>query len=167
MMNLDSICQGYADAFDMLTSMLGMNCTQIYGYGSGEPHNWTMVELDGQWYHVDCTFDDMFPGNDGTSAKAYLFASDQQMRRTHSWDPAQYPEAADDSLYYYTAQDLIVNSEEELEAKVGAPLREGRQVDVCIKNLKQKQVTDYLQSLGAQFHMASYLSDLVLCAWMP
>lgn len=167
MMNLDSICQGYADAFDMLASMLGMNCTQICGYGSGALHNWNIVELGDQWYHVDCTFDDMFPNNDGTSAKAYLFASDQQMRRTHSWEPEQYPAATDDSLYYYTMQDLTVSNKEELEDKVGVPLREGRQVDVYIKNLKQKQVTDYLQSLGAQFHMASYLSDLVLCAWMP
>lgn len=167
MMNLDTICQGYADAFDMLTSMLGMNCTQIYGTGSGELHNWTMVELDGNWYHVDCTFDDMFPGNDGTSAKAYLFVSDQQMRRTHSWDASQYPEATDDSLWYYTVKDLVVTSEEELEAKVGQPLQEGRQVDVYIKGLTEKQVTDYVQSLGGQFHVATYQSDTVLCAWIP
>lgn len=167
MINRDSICQGYADAFDMLTSMLGMNCIQIYGSGDGVPHNWNMIELDGQWYHVDCTFDDMFAGNDGTSAKAYLFASDSQMRRTHNWESDRYPNAGDDSLYYYTAQDLVVSGEEELASKVGEKLQAGGQVNVYVTHLTQKAVTDYVQSLGADFHTADYVNDFVLCAWIP
>jgi len=92
----NTICQGYADAFDMLTSMLGMNCTQIYGTGSGELHNWNMIELDGNWYHVDCTFDRNLSGPASTK---YLFATGTQMRMTHTWDYEAYPEATDDSLY--------------------------------------------------------------------
>ena len=167
MMDHNSICQGYADAFVMLTTMLGIHSTQIYGTGSGEPHNWNLVELDGQWYHVDCTFDAAFGGTDGTSSKAYLFASDAQMRRTHSWETDRYPAAEDDSLYYYTAMDLVVSDAAGLEDKAAGALQRGETVDLYVKGLTKKQATDYLQGLGAQFHAAEYLSDVVICAWLP
>ena len=161
-----TICQGYADAFDMLTSMLGMNCVQIFGQGNG-PHNWNMIELDGNWYHVDCTWGAAFGGVDGKCVWNYLFASDAQMGKTHSWDRAAYPDATDDSLFYYTYHDLYVTNEEELAAKVGDALAGGaEQVDVYIKNLTLVQVKDYLQSIGAQFHIDDYKNDWLLCAWM-
>lgn len=162
-----TICQGYADAFDMLTSMLGMNCTQIYGKGGGQPHNWNMIELEGSWYHVDCTWGAAYGGADNTCSKAYLFSSDGQMGKDHTWDREAYPNAADDSQYYYTKYDLYVTDEAELEAKVGAKLQAGEQVDVYVKNLTAKQVKDYVQSLGGQFHTDDYVNDFVLTAWMP
>ena len=165
MIDHESICQGYADAFRMLTTMLGMDCIQIYGTGSGEPHNWNMIRLDGKWYHVDCTQDDKF-GDDGTSAKVYLFASDGQMRKTHSWDESRYPKADDDTLWYYRANNAILEREEELETMLAAPLKEGKQVDLYVKNLPKKQVCDYIQALGGQFHAAVYGTDFLLCAWL-
>ncbi len=161
-----TICQGYADAFDMLTSMLGMNCCQIFGQGNG-PHNWNMIQLDGNWYHVDCTWGAGFGGVDGRCNWSYLFASDAQLGRTHSWDRESYPDASDDSLFYYTYMDLYVTNEEELDAKVGDQLAAGAQVDVFVKNLTQKQVKDYLNNLGAMFHMAESGSGFVVSAWMP
>ena len=162
-----TICQGYADAFDMLTSMLGMNCTQICGKGGGEPHNWNMIELDGNWYHVDCTWGAAYGGVDNTCTKAYLFCSDGQIGRTHTWDREAYPDAADDSQFYYAKYDLYVTDEAELEEKVGAKLRSGEQVDVLVKNLGEKQVKDYVQSLGAQFHTKEHVGEFSLTAWMP
>lgn len=157
MMDHNSICQGYADAFVMLTTMLGIHSTQIYGIGSGEPHNWNLVELDGRWYHVDCTFDAAFGGTDGTSSKAYLIASDTQMRRTHSWETDRYPAAEDDALYYYTAMDLVVNSEAELESRAAEAFQRDEAVDLYVKGMTKKQATDCLLELGAQFHAAEYL----------
>lgn len=160
-----TICQGYADAFDMLSSMLGFECVQIFGQGNG-PHNWNMIQLDGNWYHVDCTWGAAFGGVDGRCSWAYMLASDAQLGRTHSWDREWYPDATDDSLFYYTYRDLVVTNEEELAAKVGDVLAAGEQAEVYIKNLTAKQVRDYLQGLGAQFHLKEYGKELVICAWM-
>lgn len=163
-----TICQGYADAFDMLTSMLEMNCTQVTGLGGGEAHNWTMVELDGNWYHVDCTWDaTAFGGGDGTSSKEYLFLSDEQMRPTHSWDAGEYPACTDGSLWYYTAKGLTASGQEELEALIAGPLADGQQVDVYVEGLTVKQVRDYVQSLGVQFHVSDRRTGVALCAWGP
>ena len=49
---------------------------------------------------------------------------------------------------------------------VGGPLQNGQQVDVYVENLTQKQVTDYVQSLGGKFHASEYQSGIVLCAWV-
>ena len=162
-----TICQGYADAFDMLTSMLGMNCVQIFGKGGGEPHNWNMIELDGNWYHVDCTWGAGFGGVDGRCTWAYLFSSDTQLGKTHSWDRNYYPDAADDSLYFYTYHDLYVNGTGELDTKIGDVLAAGaEQVDVYVKNVTLKEIRDYLSGIGATFHVKEYAGDLVVCAWI-
>lgn len=162
-----TICQGYADAFDMLTSMMGMNCVQLYGLGSGEPHNWNMIELEGNWYHVDCTWGAAFGGFDGRCSYAYLFASDAQMSRTHSWDRETAPAATDDSLYYYNRNDLFVTNTDELAAKVGEKLSAGEQANVYVKNMTQKELKDYVESLGGVCYLKEYTGHIMMCAWIP
>lgn len=161
-----TICQGYADAFDMLTSMLGMECVQIYGFGDNAPHNWNMIKMEDHWYHVDCTYGNAFGVGDNTCSKAYLFASDVQLQKTHRWDRDSFPAAKDDSKYYYTVYDLYVTNEEELESKVGDKLRSGEQADVYIENFTMPQIKDYVQSLGGTYHIREYEGDLILCAWI-
>ncbi len=52
-------CEGYAFAFDYLCSLADINCFSIMGTNpEGDVHAWNMVELEGMWYHVDCTWDD-------------------------------------------------------------------------------------------------------------
>lgn len=52
-------CEGYAFAFDYLCSLADINCYTVAGTNpEGEAHAWNMVNLDGMWYHVDCTWDD-------------------------------------------------------------------------------------------------------------
>lgn len=162
-----TICQGYADAFDMLTSMLGMECVQVFGYGNNEPHNWNQIKLGDHWYHVDCTFGNAFSVGDNTSSKAYLFSFDNQLQRTHRWDREMYPESTDDSLFYYNYYDLYVTNDEEMEAKVSNPLLAGEQVNVYVENYTEKEVKDYVMALGAEFHVREYEGDVILCAWIP
>jgi hypothetical protein len=51
-----AVCQGYALANCLLLSKLGVNCAFV----TSEPmnHAWNLVQLDGQWYHVDTTWND-------------------------------------------------------------------------------------------------------------
>lgn len=49
-----SACNGYAFSFYAIMQELGIPATVEYG-GS---HAWNLVELDGEWYNVDCTWDD-------------------------------------------------------------------------------------------------------------
>lgn len=48
------VCQSYAFAYRELLNAVGIQNDFEYGFD----HVWNMVLLDGEWYHVDCTWDD-------------------------------------------------------------------------------------------------------------
>ncbi|MBQ8568409.1 MAG: hypothetical protein IJ446_04245 [Oscillospiraceae bacterium] len=51
-----ALCEGYARAFSYLCSRSGIENIIVTGT-AGEAHMWNMVKLDGNWYHVDVTWD--------------------------------------------------------------------------------------------------------------
>ena len=61
-LNKAAVCEGYAELFQYLCNLVGVNCTQVVGTGDGEPHMWNVVELDSMWYHTDVTWDDPIGG---------------------------------------------------------------------------------------------------------
>ncbi|PZW00595.1 MAG6410 family transglutaminase-related lipoprotein [Metamycoplasma auris] len=55
-----TVCTGYAKGFKMLMDELGIQCRLIEGQSSRENaarHVWNLIEVDGEWYHVDPTSD--------------------------------------------------------------------------------------------------------------
>lgn len=91
--NKIAICQGYAVTFYVMMTELGIPCTIVSGYAGG-PHAWNAVEVDGNWYYVDVTWDDpaMASTQNNTFADGYnmtynyLLCSYQYISLTHSED---------------------------------------------------------------------------------
>ena len=57
------VCEGYAKAFKYLIDGLNIPCTIVAGNGTNsegitESHAWNYVQLNGNWYAVDVTWDD-------------------------------------------------------------------------------------------------------------
>lgn len=52
------VCEGYSKLFQYLCYCTGINATQISGVADGGAHMWNAVKLDGEWYHVDVTWND-------------------------------------------------------------------------------------------------------------
>ena len=52
--NHDAICRGYAQAYQYLMNLQGIECGYVYGEG----HCWNIIKLDGDWYYVDVTWGD-------------------------------------------------------------------------------------------------------------
>ena len=57
------VCEGYAKAFKYLIDPLGIPCVLVSGVGTNsegktENHAWNYVQIDDNWYAVDCTWDD-------------------------------------------------------------------------------------------------------------
>lgn len=57
------VCEGYAKAFQLLMNACGIECIYIPGTVNGAGHGWNKVNLDGNWYNVDVTWDDPTSGN--------------------------------------------------------------------------------------------------------
>ena len=49
-------CQAYESAYSMLLSTAGIENTETRD--TGDAHTWNAIKLDGEWYQVDCTWDD-------------------------------------------------------------------------------------------------------------
>lgn len=55
--NGDTVCAGYTLAFSYLMNMLGIN--SVYVISNQMTHAWNAVQIDGEWYYLDLTFDDL------------------------------------------------------------------------------------------------------------
>lgn len=55
------VCDCFSKAFATLCTMSGIDCIRIVGdvTSSDRSHAWNMVKLDGKWYYVDTTWDDV------------------------------------------------------------------------------------------------------------
>ena len=74
-----AVCSGYASAYQLLMQRAGIPCEYVSGYATGN-HAWNVVEIDGQWYHVDATWDDPVPDREGYVRYDYFLKSDSYMR---------------------------------------------------------------------------------------
>ena len=72
------VCEGYSKAMKILCNEFNINCALVSGTGktsdtSGGPHMWCYVQLDGNWYAVDATWDDGHYYSDGTPCPVYSY----------------------------------------------------------------------------------------------
>ncbi len=77
LVNGKTVCAGYTRAFQYLMQQLGIPCFYCRGY-SGENHAWNIIELYGDYYNVDLTWDDANPGN-----YDYFNKTDKDLQLTH------------------------------------------------------------------------------------
>lgn len=88
-----AVCQGYAEAFEFLCKLAGLDCIEVVGKLGNvnyDNHAWNIVKIDGKYYNVDTTLDDT-EVNNGVGYD-YFNIDDATMSKDHSWDKSQYPE---------------------------------------------------------------------------
>ena len=88
----EGVCQAYAVSMHMLFERAGIESRYIIGNihedllfeGESGAHAWNMVKLDGNWYHLDATWDDEEPH------WKYFLVSDTGMSFSRSWETQYY-----------------------------------------------------------------------------
>ncbi len=90
LVNGTGICGSYALAYRAVMNAAGVEC--VYVSSSEMNHAWNMVRLDGQWYHVDCCWDDPVPDSEGKARRTFFLRTDKEMMALshYSWTPGQY-----------------------------------------------------------------------------
>ncbi len=68
------VCAGYRQAMILLLELEGIECLSI----SSDNHGWLAVKLDGEWYHVDPTWDDTRSSVSGKVSHKYFLRNDSE-----------------------------------------------------------------------------------------
>lgn len=95
------VCEAYSRTLYLLLNMADIPCHIVTGR-TDEPHSWNLVRLNGEWYHIDATWDDPIPP-DGRPliTHTYFLLNDKQMARDHSWQQGSLPVSATKDAYYF------------------------------------------------------------------
>ncbi|REK74671.1 transglutaminase domain-containing protein [Paenibacillus paeoniae] len=88
-----AVCQGYSLLGYRMLEKAGIPVLIAEGKVNTGEHAWNMVELDGQWYHLDLTWDDPVGAKDDRIRYTYYLKTDEELRADHEWTRT-YPEAA-------------------------------------------------------------------------
>ena len=89
------VCQAYAESYALLMDAVGIpNCLE---YGSD--HGWNMIRLDGEWYHVDCTWDD--PNDGGYENQEFFGLSNLAIQTQNNHECYNKPHIATAYKYNY------------------------------------------------------------------
>lgn len=83
-----AVCSGYALAYQDLLLRAGVPCR--YVVSEEMEHAWNLVCIDGNWYHVDLTWDDPSPDLVGYVSHDYFMLTDQEIASAeephYNWD---------------------------------------------------------------------------------
>jgi len=87
------VCQGYALLALRLLQGLGVESKYVVGEVYTGGHAWNLVKVDGEWYHLDTTWNDPVPDREKAVSYKYFLLNDAQMKLDHNWEQANYPQA--------------------------------------------------------------------------
>lgn len=99
LINGKAVCQGYADTMKLLLNLAGIEAKVVVGY-AGEPHAWNLVKIDGEYYHLDATWDDPVPDAGDKVRYTYFNLSDEEISKDHEWNRKNYPISVSDKFQY-------------------------------------------------------------------
>ena len=78
-----AVCEGYSRVMQLLLGSVGIECRLVNGESQQNLHMWDLVKIQGDWYHLDVTFND----SDTMRRYDYLNVTDTVIKKDHKIDP--------------------------------------------------------------------------------
>lgn len=164
-----AVCDGYSHAFQLLCRSLGIECTVIEGTSefnenADDGHMWNCVLLNGDWYHVDVTWNDTVNAICEAERYFYLNLNDEMISADHvvcgdfstrSQNKGNYfnvfvPECVSDELNYMRLNFVTVTDPEKDDQIVASIIDSARRKENCCAFLLNKsQDFNYLAKIIA------------------
>jgi len=108
-------CEGYSKAFKYLCDESNIPCVVTVGKSfDGTNHAWNQVQLNGEWYNADITWDDC--DDEFVKVHTYFLCSDSDFA-LHMPDSALMPvfECSFDTQNYYVKNKSFISTQEDAE----------------------------------------------------
>lgn len=125
-----AVCEGMAKAVKILCDEMNLWC--IIALSEANPdkgikyrHAWNVIRINGQYYHMDATFDNTL-SRDDTVRYDYLNLSDKQIQRDHEPVIWKIPVCNDGDHFYYKEKKLSWTTTEEVRNRTKQAVKKGR-----------------------------------------
>ncbi len=100
-----TLCGGYACTTTYILNRSGVDTLYVTGTTSDGLHAWNLINLDGEYYHLDTTWSD--DNENGNVLYSYFCLDDAEISLTHQKDTLfDYPLAAGKEYNYYRREGL-------------------------------------------------------------
>ena len=131
----EAACEGYSRAAKLLLDRAGIESAVLCGISTGNDgsegnHMWNAVKINGDYYYLDCTWDDPV-SDDGKHVKIYSYFNidDATISKTHSDFTYDFKCTATAENYYIKTgryfETYSRNDEEKLSALIAQELESG------------------------------------------
>lgn len=107
-----AVCEGYAKAMQLLLTQSGIKATSVSGDAlwSNESHMWNLVEINGNTYYLDPTWDD----SENIGLHNYFNITTEMLNRTHKIDEEyiELPPCRSTADNYFVRNGTYINTYE-------------------------------------------------------
>lgn len=140
LINKKSVCQGYAETFQLFMNSLDIPCQIVTGTANGGGHAWNVVKIKNKWYHIDVTWDDPVPDEKGRIRYRYFLIPDKVMEQDHNWNRAQTPKCTSGSNKFISLFGTVSQNESQAMENLYLQYIEGKTTMtlICTKQLSAK-----------------------------
>ena len=125
--NKKAVCEGYSRLFQYLCYQVGINSAIIHGTSENQAHAWNAVRLNGNWYHVDLTWNDGMDGD--IPLYDYFNLTTEEICFDHIIEEEELAVPTANSTEYSFTNTFGMK----LERLMGAPLNYQNAIDYAVK----------------------------------
>ncbi|WP_052343599.1 DUF5050 domain-containing protein [Bacillus massiliigorillae] len=100
LINKIAVCDGYAKAMKLLLERVGIKTYYVTGTVNTGLHAWNLVNIDGEYYYIDTTWDDPVPNRKGRISYKYFLVPTSYLKKDHAWKSNEFPNANVDKYAY-------------------------------------------------------------------
>lgn len=112
------VCNAYAEAVQLLLILSDIESKIVIGEADGISHAWNLVQLDKEWYHVDATWNDPVPDEEGRVIYSYFNITDDMIKTTHQWNVNNYPDAKSMAYNPFVMNKTYIQNYEEFKSTI-------------------------------------------------
>ncbi len=168
LVNGRAACEGYSRAAKLLFDEVGIECALVSGIATSEggedgPHMWNAVKINGDFYYLDCTWDDPV-GDDGVEIKSYSYfnVSTKMISKTHSEFSYNFICTETEENYFVKTGRLFDDYKSSYKKKIAEMMAEdiGRE---CATQLRFSNKKAYKSALSELVENGEIYGVLSLC----
>lgn len=166
------VCQGYAEAALILFQAAGIPIDYVPGDGTNssgktESHAWNCVQIQGQWYMLDITWDDpTSQGGVDTLRYDYFNLTSSALASDHTWVQSDFPRCTATAMNYNTVRSLVDSdynrytdySDRNLATRAKCQAQYGPLLEICPKPGQSSTPPAYTQPEEPAYTTPNYTS---------